>query len=241
LRNFRDRCLLTNEPGRTFVSLYYRYSPPVADFIGKHDNLRAMTRWVLTPVVYIIRYPVVFALFLFVAIVLLMMTAGRKNKCMMTALSIHHTVELAPSGIRPGTGINKKEDFMKRVGVAALVAVLVLGLVVYLASCGGGGGGGNGGGAPLVTYSTCAGGSGKVNSNGHGHDGQSVKYRHEHGFGFRTGRLCRQIRQEEQRRRYRQYRSHAENDGGKHDRAFKVPRHPEGHKDVHGIKGTAGK
>jgi hypothetical protein len=44
---------------------------------------------------------------------------------------------------------------MKRFGVAALMAVLVLGLSVYLAACsGGGGGGGSDSGTPLATYST---------------------------------------------------------------------------------------
>jgi uncharacterized repeat protein (TIGR01451 family) len=57
LRNFRDRFLLTNSPGRAFVSFYYRYSPPMADFIADRDWLRAIVRTLLTPVVYAIEYP----------------------------------------------------------------------------------------------------------------------------------------------------------------------------------------
>ena len=57
LRNFRDRYLLTNTAGRALVSLYYQYSPPIAFFISRHDNLRAATRWMLTPVVYAVQYP----------------------------------------------------------------------------------------------------------------------------------------------------------------------------------------
>ena len=57
LRSFRDHYLLTNEPGRHFVSLYYRYSPRIADFIAGHDWIRSLTRWVLSPIVYGVKYP----------------------------------------------------------------------------------------------------------------------------------------------------------------------------------------
>ena len=70
LRGFRDRYLLTNPIGRSFVSIYYQYSPPIADVIGRHEGLRMATRWVLTPVVFAVEYPLVF-LVLFAAGVLL--------------------------------------------------------------------------------------------------------------------------------------------------------------------------
>lgn len=51
LRDFRDRFLLDNAVGNRLVSLYYTYSPPIADFIKKHDNLRAIVRISLLPIV----------------------------------------------------------------------------------------------------------------------------------------------------------------------------------------------
>jgi hypothetical protein len=65
LRDFRDKYLLTNAPGRALVSLYYRSSPPVAAYISRHEALRAATRWALTPLVYVAAYP--FSLAAFVA------------------------------------------------------------------------------------------------------------------------------------------------------------------------------
>jgi hypothetical protein len=51
LRQLRDDILLHSGIGRAFVAVYYRTSPPIADFIADHDALRAMVRWSLAPVV----------------------------------------------------------------------------------------------------------------------------------------------------------------------------------------------
>ena len=51
LRQFRDRYLLTNAPGRRLVDLYYTYSPPVARFIAGHEGMRTLVRLLLTPVI----------------------------------------------------------------------------------------------------------------------------------------------------------------------------------------------
>jgi hypothetical protein len=53
LRDFRDRYLVTNPPGRLFVTVYYKLSPPVARFIADHDALRAGIRLGLTPVLWL--------------------------------------------------------------------------------------------------------------------------------------------------------------------------------------------
>lgn len=51
LREFRDRFLLTNAAGHAFVRFYYTYTPPIADFIAKHNTLRLVVRWCLLPLV----------------------------------------------------------------------------------------------------------------------------------------------------------------------------------------------
>lgn len=56
LRRFRDLYLLTNTAGKTFVKLYYRYSPPLADELRKHDVLRALMRGSLGPLVALSRW-----------------------------------------------------------------------------------------------------------------------------------------------------------------------------------------
>jgi len=56
LQKFRDRILLTNEPGRLFVEFYYRVSPPIADFIGHDDSLRRAVRLSLMPLILSIQH-----------------------------------------------------------------------------------------------------------------------------------------------------------------------------------------
>jgi len=51
LREFRDEYLLTNPVGRVLVDLYYRVSPPMADFIAEHPSLKPIARAGLAPAV----------------------------------------------------------------------------------------------------------------------------------------------------------------------------------------------
>ena len=60
LRRFRDRHLLTSEPGRAFVRFYYAYSPAVAEVIRDRDWLRAAVRGALWPVIFSITEPAAF-------------------------------------------------------------------------------------------------------------------------------------------------------------------------------------
>jgi glucose/arabinose dehydrogenase len=52
LRNFRDRYLSSNAPGRALVAIYYRLSPPAADLVREHPALRDVTRFVLRSVIW---------------------------------------------------------------------------------------------------------------------------------------------------------------------------------------------
>jgi hypothetical protein len=51
LREFRDEYLLTNPLGQALVDLYYRVSPPVAEFITGHPSLKPVVRAGLLPAV----------------------------------------------------------------------------------------------------------------------------------------------------------------------------------------------
>lgn len=57
LRKFRDDYLLTNEPGKLLVAAYYSLSPPIADFIARHDTARVTVRIGLIPVLSALAYP----------------------------------------------------------------------------------------------------------------------------------------------------------------------------------------
>ena len=53
LQRFRDEHLLTNPVGRAFVAIYYKISPPIADFIRDKEPLKTIVRTGLKPIVWI--------------------------------------------------------------------------------------------------------------------------------------------------------------------------------------------
>jgi hypothetical protein len=55
LRHFRDDVLLQSQAGTAFVTFYYRFSPPIADYIAQHDVLRMLVRFALTPVILLVK------------------------------------------------------------------------------------------------------------------------------------------------------------------------------------------
>ena len=80
LREFRDRHLLTNAIGREFVRLYYKYSPPIADYIRQHEMLRTAVRLSLWPVVYAIKHRHnAFGVMLIGGLIIIWQTRGRRN------------------------------------------------------------------------------------------------------------------------------------------------------------------
>ena len=88
LENFRDRHLITNWVGRQFVSLYYHYSPPAAGFIARHERLRTVTRWILYPIVYSARYPVIILAVFVLALAYVAIKIVKYTLCRTTAKKV---------------------------------------------------------------------------------------------------------------------------------------------------------
>lgn len=55
LRKWRDQELLSTYIGRAFVRIYYSISPPIANIIEKSDSIRSMVRFLLNPLIAIIK------------------------------------------------------------------------------------------------------------------------------------------------------------------------------------------
>jgi hypothetical protein len=55
LRNWRDKRVLINGLGRSFIHSYYRISPPIAEYIKDKPALKKMVRWSLFPLIRLIK------------------------------------------------------------------------------------------------------------------------------------------------------------------------------------------
>jgi Carboxypeptidase regulatory-like domain len=99
------------------VSLYYRYSPPIAAFIAPHPWLRAVVRCALAPVVCGLAHPVIGVSSVAVAIPLLVLLMRRRILRHLTALSV------GPFAGRPLRWLLTHYE-----GLARIILVLMLGL-----------------------------------------------------------------------------------------------------------------
>jgi len=83
LRQFRDEYLLTNKLGTRFVETYYRFSPPMADYIAEHDNLRSVARIGLAPLVGFSWLAMNYGMIVTLAILISMITLIVGGTCIM--------------------------------------------------------------------------------------------------------------------------------------------------------------
>ncbi len=87
LCEFRDRRLLPNSIGRKIVDLYYRNSPPIADYLRKHPGPRKVVRYALIPVT-ILAYMTLFdqTLLLLLTITLILISVMYIARCIFIRL-----------------------------------------------------------------------------------------------------------------------------------------------------------
>ncbi|MFA5772021.1 MAG: CFI-box-CTERM domain-containing protein [Thermoplasmata archaeon] len=55
LRNWRDDFLLSTKIGTSFVNIYYKTSPPIADFVSSSNLRKAVVRAVINPIVLLMK------------------------------------------------------------------------------------------------------------------------------------------------------------------------------------------
>jgi uncharacterized repeat protein (TIGR01451 family) len=102
LREFRDRRLMSSSLGRRFVWSYYRYSPPIAAAIQRSVALRMVTRWLLTPIVFAVEYPMQTTgmVFLFLLVVVVRRRLPRISSWLLQQGSSSKRSVAASSGYR---------------------------------------------------------------------------------------------------------------------------------------------
>jgi hypothetical protein len=94
LRDFRDAHLLTNAPGRAFVALYYRLSPPVAAVIARHAPLRLLVRLLLTPLVMAVAHPLAAGALLLAALCAGAFRLRSRKRCTLSTRTMQYNPTL---------------------------------------------------------------------------------------------------------------------------------------------------
>lgn len=85
LRQFRNEFLVTNSLGRKFVKTYYKYSPPIAEFIAQNEFVKTLVRWALWPVILFAEvslafgFPIAISVFAFGLLGLLRLVIKRRR------------------------------------------------------------------------------------------------------------------------------------------------------------------
>jgi hypothetical protein len=86
-RRFRDGVLLKTSAGSAMVAAYYQWSPPLADAIAARPWLAAVVRLVLTPLAWMMEYPLTWAWMILAAAVGVVVRrrslAGRRAACIV--------------------------------------------------------------------------------------------------------------------------------------------------------------
>ncbi len=79
LKEFRDNVLLKYSMGKTFVNFYYKFSPPIANYISRSKTLRVAARFSLMPLVYGVKYPkILTSMLLFLIIGMTLIISSRR-------------------------------------------------------------------------------------------------------------------------------------------------------------------
>lgn len=97
LRQFRDQFLLSNTPGRAFVSWYYKYSPPWAQWLHQSPAARKSAQILLLPVIgvaYLFLHPWWFLLPLLLLLSWLWWRNRRDNKLRLRLIGVMFAVGL---------------------------------------------------------------------------------------------------------------------------------------------------